>query len=276
MAAMDRVERTAQGERKFLIGGSASRAISTWIVTLPKTALLAAIAMSPSFAWLFLTDGFQKAGREPFEAVVDLLLQTACSGILSGMVIYVAFKRLMREPSSIGTAVATGMRRFVPLFVVGLITGVLAALPLVGILLVDIDGENAERAVMLAGLAGFAVIATTVIVTMMFSAAAGAIVVESLGPLAAMKRSLVLTKGCRFKIFICLILVGIIVAIVGALLLMIGGASLADLADLSVATSILITVLTTPLSSTLSAVIYHDLRATKEGVDVAELSRVFN
>ncbi len=45
-------------ESTFQVGASTGRAIATWIVTLPKTAVLAIVALSPLFAWNFLSGAY--------------------------------------------------------------------------------------------------------------------------------------------------------------------------------------------------------------------------
>lgn len=278
MAALNKAARVAQAERKFAVGASTSRALKTWITTLPQSVLLAVIALLPSFVWMQLSGGYDAdaPARTMFEKIIDQLIDSACSGVLSGMVIYVAFKRLMREPAALGTAISTGMRRFVPLLVTGLITAALVVLPLVAMFVLS-QGANSDLKTSLLLMVGVVAGIASMIVTAMFAAASGAIIIESLGPLAALKRSLQLTKDYRFPIFWCSFLVGIIAGIVTGIVTgiftLIGTLALLSLPQLM---PILIAVAVTPLTSTLSAVVYHDLRATKEGVDLAELSRVFN
>ncbi|MSR46955.1 MAG: hypothetical protein EXS13_07815 [Planctomycetes bacterium] len=274
MAALNKAARVAQAERKFAVGASTSRALKTWITTLPQSVLLAVIALLPSFVWMQLSGGYDAdaPARTMFEKIIDQLIDSACSGVLSGMVIYVAFKRLMREPAALGTAISTGMRRFVPLLVTGLITAALVVLPLVAMFVLS-QGANSDLKTSLLLMVGVVAGIASMIVTAMFAAASGAIIIESLGPLAALKRSLQLTKDYRFPIFWCSFLVGIIAGIVTGIFTLIGTLALLSLPQLM---PILIAVAVTPLTSTLSAVVYHDLRATKEGVDLAELSRVFN
>lgn len=271
-------------QRAFRVGDTSSRALATWIVTLPKTAVLALVALAPVFAWTWFTEIDADAGPEAAAPphwsadVLESLFNAAFGVVLSGMVIYIAFKHLMREPGSIGTAISIGMRRIVPLGIVGVVTGLLAGLPLLLIALSARDdltdvAEPADtgRALATGGLALVSAVAQIVINTL-FAAAAGAVVVENIGGIAALKRSLALTRGCRGRVFLCFVVTGLVGGILGAILGFVLGLALSDLPLL---TTIVIACLGSPLGAILSATIYHDLRAVKEGVDVAELARVF-
>jgi hypothetical protein len=260
----------------FQIGASTGRAIATWIVTLPKTVVLAVVALSPMFLWTALSGGYSAAddaNRPAFYELVDQLLQALFGSVLSGMVIHVAFKRLMRESGSIGVAIGIGFNRALPLIGAGLVQGAIILLPLaIPIAIVFFADDMGSAGAAAAGFFGLIAVIVAAVATAMFAATAGAIVIESKAPIAALGRSLELTRGFRFKIFVCSILVGIVTAIVAAVTGFVGAIAVGGS---PVTIGIVAAAIATPLTSTLSAVVYHDLRLTKEGVDVKDLMKVF-
>jgi hypothetical protein len=113
-----------------------------------------------------------------------------------------------------------------------------------------------------------------------WSVALPACVVENKGPFESMRRSADLTIGHRWKIFgiFVLLLVGVIVAaiIVAAIvgvIVAVGGivgivlAAVIGFVAMAIYTAYLNTVL---------VMIYHDLRAVKEGVDTEQIAAVFD
>ena len=110
-----------------------------------------------------------------------------------------------------------------------------------------------------------------VIIGCMLYVAVPACVIEKLGVTASTSRSVALTKGYRWQIFGLFLLV-VVIALVGAFVLAkIGGVGLVG-QTLSFAWQ----VVSTAFGAVLSAVIYHDLRMAKEGIDLDTLASVFD
>jgi len=99
-------------------------------------------------------------------------------------------------------------------------------------------------------------------------------VVEGAGPLASLGRSAVLTRGHRWKVFAILLLLVIVGPLMGAIVASIfrshGGAPVGALAYF------VWTAIWGVLYYGVLTMIYHDLRAAKEGVDVEQLAAVFD
>ena len=108
------------------------------------------------------------------------------------------------------------------------------------------------------------------------AAAIPAVMAEGKGPVEAVRRSFALTKGRRFSIFVVSLVMGIVAwiagAIAGFLPFAVGGGTASLVAALFV---FALEAVVTPLWTLLPAVVYHDLRIEKEGVDTAELAKVF-
>ncbi|MBL8842013.1 MAG: hypothetical protein JNL90_10870 [Planctomycetes bacterium] len=253
-----------RSDREFRVGSTVSRTLATWIATLPKTLPLALVALAPAFAWNWIQR--ERIEFSTLESLFAQLIDTACSVVLAGFVLFIAFKRLMREPASLGTALQVGIRRFVPLLLVGFVTAAFVILPILLAAVADTDGGGS----LVTGSSLLLNIANAVIATML-AASTGAVVVESLGPIAAIRRSLALTKDCRKRIFLANLLIGLVAGILFA----IATFGLSYAFELDFPAEVVVGVLVGTLTATLSAVVYHDLRALKDGVDVHELARVF-
>lgn len=97
------------------------------------------------------------------------------------------------------------------------------------------------------------------------------VVAERLGPVAAIKRSLFLTRGHRWSIFAAFaVTMGLLLGASVAAGIVSGTAPV-----LGRVLSAIVSAIFGPLSMVASAVASHDLRAAKEGADTRELQRVF-
>lgn len=108
----------------------------------------------------------------------------------------------------------------------------------------------------------------------MFMVAVPVCVVERLGPIGSLRRSAALTKGNRLRLFglFLLLLVGLtalryLVDLVGV---SIGGRLVAGIFDVG------FDALSTAFELVAIAVVYHDLRVAKEGIDIERLASLFD
>jgi uncharacterized membrane protein YbhN (UPF0104 family) len=101
-----------------------------------------------------------------------------------------------------------------------------------------------------------------------------ACVIERLGVFASMGRSSDLTRGYRWPIFGLILIVGIISLVLSSLvtylLAMAGGRPISWVINFGWQ------VVSTAFGGVLVAVIYHNLRVAKEGVDVSKIANVFD
>ena len=107
-----------------------------------------------------------------------------------------------------------------------------------------------------------------------FYVAIPACVIEKLGVFASMGRSNDLTRGYRWPIFGVFLIVGIVSAVSSGLLAFL--LSMAGGSPIEWVFNFGLQVVTTAYSSVLVAVIYHNLRVAKEGVDVSKIASVFD
>jgi uncharacterized membrane protein len=180
---------------------------------------------------------------------LTLILNVICQAtILFGAV------QVMRGlPFGFGQSMGVALRRFVPVVIVGIVVSVLSVLATV---LLIVPG---------------------IIVFCMLYVAVPVCVVERGGIFECLGRSSQLTKGHRWAIFGILVLVAIVNS-VGNGILNILGSRLGLGADVHLIVAIVQFVwqaAVTSFSGVLAAVIYHDLRVDKEGVDTEKIAAVF-
>ncbi len=176
-----------------------------------------------------------------------LLFLVEVGAITHGVINHLAGKRV-----SLGAMIGAGLRRAVPLLVVGVLSYLIVVL---GTLLLVVPG---------------------IIFACALAVAIPAVVVERPGVLGAIKRSFALTKGKRLAVLAVFFLLFVIVLVVNVF-------SSFVLPALTSAVSPMIgTVLGFAVNAVFGsffwvapAVVYHDLRVAKEGVATAQLAAVF-
>lgn len=196
-----------------------------------------------------------------FRAIVSSLLQHIAGPLVAGAVTFCVFQNLRGKKASIGECVARGLRGMVPILVASIVVGLAVG---VGLMLLIVPG---------------------LIVWSMWWVATPAIVVEEIGPVAALSRSAALTKGQRLNVFLTAFLLGLIgigvaMAVMVPLELTRSDPSAIEgvvRPDPLYMTGILaVALISMSLQGVASAVGYHDLRLHKEGIDEDELASVFD
>lgn len=203
------------------------------------------------FAALNVAQGDETAG---FLTLLAVPLSVIGSSILSGYIVYTVVAGYRGEDITIGEAYSGAIRSMFGLIV----ASVLMSLGLVlGFLLLIIPG---------------------IIFMVMWSVTIPALVVEGLGPTAAMKRSQELTKGARWPIF-WLSLIAVLINF--ALSFASAGFSVAAVSGEEATLSVLllqalVTILSSMIFGTGGAIIYSELRTIKEGIGTEQLASVFD
>jgi hypothetical protein len=271
MTAASNAEILASAE--FRIGRVFSRSFGILRRHFFKFLLLTLIAMAPSL--LLVLSGLstvRPVGPQGVPQVSGTMIATGLGGVLLWVLLYAvsqavvlhgAFQDMRGKPFVVGTSLKAGLSRLLP--IIGLGISVVIAVDLGFILLV---------------VPGF------IIMSMLF-VSLPACVVERLGPFKSMSRSAALTKGHRWQIFgifllllIVLMIVGAIVGfiggIVGAIVLSIGGPSHLIGITVTGIVNFVSNALAGAFQAIVVAVIYHDLRVVKEGVDADQIAAVFD
>ena len=260
---------------QFSVGGVLSRSFTIWSRNFVAFFLISVVVYIPAIiaSWLSVTG---KIGFSPMTA--GLLvggLWIIFGMVATGAITFGVFEELRGRRVSIGTALSRGLSRVPSVFGVGfLIFLILFGL---GIVMVVVGGITGAIFGMISPIFGailvFVIIATPLLAMYCrFWVAVPAAVVEEAGSTEALRRSALLTDGVRKSIFgIVLLLFGLTF---GASWLL--GKVITDSPMLFLIVNSLVSLAIGALSSTASAVAYHDLRVSKEGVGTEELARVFD
>ena len=205
--------------------------------------------------------------------VQSLLLIAAAAAVA-----WIAARRLRGRDSSAGDALKLGLRKLgwlvlaslvrylVPgllLLVAGLLTALLVAL------LDTVGGVVGGLLVLAAVVAGaWWLVATALLVP--------ALVIEELGPVQALRRSVRLVRGSWWRVFGILLLAGLVLGLVGGVVgvlpgVLSGVVPIAAVAlTIQAVAGILTGIIVEPLETLLSVLLYADLRSRREGLDVAQ------
>jgi hypothetical protein len=169
--------------------------------------------------------------------------------VTQAAVLYGSFQAMRNRPVQIGESFKKGLARLLPIIGLSICMGIAIFL------------------------GAIALIFPAFILFTMFFVAVPVCVVEGLGPIKSMRRSSALTKGHRWKIvgiWLVLALVSGIVSAVISAVLSLGGLVVAVIGRVAWDT------LMGAYQSIVFAVVYHDLRVAKEGVDIEHIASVFD
>lgn len=183
-------------------------------------------------------------------AAVVGILWMALSLLGQAASLYGAVQRMRGQEFTIGESLGRGLARFFP--IMGMLICQIVGL-MVGFVLLVIPG---------------------LIFMLMWSVALPVCVIERLGPIASLQRSGYLTKGNRWRILGIFLLVGVGNAIVRWMVQLILHAVAGQ--TVAILGVFVWQVAAQAFTSILVAVIYHDLRVAREGIDIDRIAVVFD
>jgi hypothetical protein len=253
------------GTGDFFLGATISGAFSLFWRNSGRFLLIAGLAGLPEIGvyWIedslghgikpSFTNGTFVAGVEPSSGSSTLMnLFSIVAAVLSifaqATIMHNSFAIMSGRDVPVRESLRSGISRFWPLIGLGILFGLGTTL---GFILLVVPGF--------------------ILVTMWF-AALPACVVERLGPIRSLRRSAVLTKGHRWKLFGLLVLLIITFVVVAGLaesvldafggpVFAIGEYALQVLIDIS--------------ASIMFVVVYHNLRVAREGIGMDRIAAVF-
>ena len=179
-------------------------------------------------------------------ALLWMLLSVLCRAII----LCGAFEQMRGKSFAVGESVKRGLARF---------------FPILGLILCMAFG---------AGLASLLFLVPGIIVILMWYVAVPVCIVEGRGPIASLGRSRELTKGSRWKLFGIVIVITVASFLVEVIVQFIFFATAGKL--LAGTATFLCLALIAAYQSILAAVVYHDLRVAREGIDVDRIAAVFD
>jgi hypothetical protein len=237
----------------FRVGDALSKTFSVFGGKLGSFLLLALVPLIPVLVLNLMTPGVQPlvgpaAQRAATLTGVSTLLTIILGIVAQAMTLYAAFQQMAGRPFSIAQSLGVGFTRLVPVFCVAILGALFTG---VAMILLVVPG---------------------LIVICMLYVAVPVCVIEKPGIFASLDRSAKLTKGSRWQIFGLLALASIVSGVAQIILNVFLGlftiwGKLLNFGWLVIATS---------FGAVLVAVVYHDLRISKEGMDTDNLADVFD
>ena len=240
------------GSAPFAVGSVLSHAFEVFGRATGKFLVLAFIPLLPVLVVPFLgfTDKSNPAAIGIGAAVIGIVTMIAGT-LANAMTLFGAFREMRSEDFTIGESFRVGLKRFFPIIGLAIVVGIAV------------------------GLATMLLIVPGLILLCMWYVAVPACIIEGLGVGASMSRSRELTRGYRWQVFglVALILIATMLVsfIVGYMTVKLAGAGV-----LSTLANFALQVISTAFGAVLSAIVYHDLRVAKEGVDVSKMAKVFD
>lgn len=236
-----------------------------------------------------------------FSQLGGSLLQALATVLLSGLIVVAVSRSVLGRVASSKEVWERTKSKFLPLIGLNIITSIISGLMMIiGIAVFFVLLASAastaktdreflqDLGIMLVGLFILMLISTLVgsYLSIKFSVASPAMVLENLGVFAAIGRSWSLTRGNFWRLFGINILTAIITSMVagifggiagalGAIFVVVGSSSPEDVIAslnttyiLTMVTSTIAQLLILPFTSSVNALLYIDLRMRKEGLDV--------
>jgi hypothetical protein len=243
---------------EFRVGRVLGESFNVLFKDLWKFLLLALVALLPS-ALLMLAVSGSAAGLGPSPNIqgaslgillIDVPLGILCYALSLAGTLYGALQDMRGRPFELGAAFGVAFSRFFPVLGATICFGF--AIMLGSILLV---------------VPGMMVLAACYV-------ALPACVMEGLGPFESLSRSTALTKGHRWKVFGIFVVIVVVSAVIGGLLGVVSMAIGGPVAAMVV--NFVWNAFYAAYNSVAIAVMYHDLRVLKEGIDIDRIAAVFN
>ena len=228
---------------EFRIGDVAARSWQVLTRNILTFSILTGAALLPQ---LVLSTGMLPIAPEAVSGL-SFLSQVVLSALAQAVVVYAAFEELRGRRPATGESFSRGFTRFLPAILVSGVSGFVVVL---GLICLVVPGLIAAAA---------------------YSVAVPVCVVEGAPTRASMRRSSELTSGYKGKI------IGVYAAYFSVLGIV--SALIDNVISAPIPAAFLgwfWTVFTTAFSAVFAAILYHDLRAVKEGIGIDEIAAVFD
>lgn len=236
------------------VGQVLNRAFALFSGDFAKFYLLTAIAWLPYFVIMLAAGSAVRVGTPTptvgITAALGLLLWMALNVLGQAVVLYGSVQKMRGQSFAIGDSLRHGLARFFP------ILGMFVCL-----------GIGLMFGLMLLIIPAF-------ILYLMWFVALPVCVVERLGPIQSLKRSAYLTKSNRLPILGLSFLIGLVNGIVRLVLQFVLPLIIGQ--TVSILAAFLWVVLAQTFTSIAIAVVYHDLRVGREGIDIDRIAAVFD
>lgn len=238
------------------LGGLLRRSGQIWLHNALAFGLIGATVFAPIIAYTVAVFGDWDALRN--DDVTRWLLITMAGAFVLGQLAtaalaYGVVQDLKGAPASIGRTVGRGLSRMFPVLGITLVISIAIGL----------------------GYAYFVI--PGLIMQTSFYLSVPCAVVERTGVDQSMKRSMALTRGYKFHLFVVVLLLGLVeLGLTFAVGELVGDITSAAAAHAYGLLLVAVFIATATLRSVTAAVAYHELRLAKEGIGIDELAAVFD
>jgi hypothetical protein len=215
--------------------------------------LISAVVVAPVFVAIIALSGTESRGALlALLGAVTLVEGFVVTPVVTGAITFGVVQELRGRDASVGECLSRGVASLLKVFMVAFLQGL----------------------VIFGGM--IACIVPGLIAAVALSVAVPAAIEERLSASGALRRSSELTKGHRWAVLGVLLLLGVIGFGLGQVAQLLAPAAAAGRPLANLLPSTAISPLTTSLQATAAAVMYYRLRSGVEGIDVAELTSVFD
>jgi len=263
---------SAAGQAPFLFGNVVGRGFSILFRNAVTFGTISVVLMIPYAAVNVLQAMGYLPGRTVGTVILELIVGFILPQLLMAAIVYGTFQDLRGQRVSVSDAIAGGFQVILPVVGTGIVTGfavLLAAVPMFVATQINMGGVQV--------LVALALFAIPIYLLTLFFVAIPACVVEKLRVGDAIRRSVKLTEGERWRVLAIMAIVWLVGAgvllVLGALAFAAtqAGSVLGPPALLSLAASFYYA-----LNAAMATVAYHDLRVAKEGIGTDVVARVFD
>jgi hypothetical protein len=262
-------ELTANLRARSIVG----RIFFVWTRTFVQLLVVAAIVHVPLLGLEWWLQGLP-AGDSTRDRIVRLLPMIdlfVLSRVVEAFAALLVFQRLKGDEVGVARSIRQGLRRIGAILAIVVITAVVLMVIPMAVLVLAFLGMHDPGGRVAVALLPFVVAWLTYL--LVYCLPMPVALVEGVGAIQAFRRSRILTQGFRFRIFRMWFLF-ILVTFIPRAILASAVKSVADpFAKLLVAAGV--DWLLASLTCVVPIVLYHDLRAVKEGIGLEELLKVF-
>ncbi len=230
---------------------------------------------------------------DEFAAFIGLTILTGIIGALGSLIVQAGAVSVIGDsyqgkPTSWRQGLSTGLRRAFAVLLTGILIGVIAISAAIALVIVIVIVAQANE-ILAVVIAFFAFIALLISIFTLAYVAVPALIVENLGPVQAIGRSISMVRHRFWPTFwtgfLAAIIIGIISAIVSSIIqLSVTGPAIFSATDTgelsgglvfasSAVSSALVSIFQTPFLAAVGLAVYFDLRVRLEGFDLELLSR---
>lgn len=274
----------------FRVGRALSRSFSIYFRNIVPFGLLALVVSAPTYVYQILVgpgDEFAATAdlteywsQFSVEPLVVFIVSFLLSNLVMAALVYGTIQNLKGENAGFGECFAKGIALMLPAFGVGVVY--LLVLALVALVVAVPGGIVIGLLVYATGVTvlyflGVPVVLVPIIYVMVMLYVTLPVAVIERAGIGSLKRSAALTNGYRWRLFALLILFVCIGGAVGAALYLLGltGESSSNFTG-GMVTQWGLSGVISAFSAVMTAVIYHDLRVAREGVDSDQIAAVFD